>query len=266
MDHYKTLGVNKNATPEEIKKAYRKLASTHHPDKGGDTAVFQNVQNAYDTLSDAKKRHQYDNPQPQGMHGFPGGFQFHAGGGGIDMNDLFGSIFGQRQQHHGPRQQLFRTQVQVSLNDAYNGASQTLKIQTPTENKVINIDIPKGAIDGSQIKYDNIIDNGILVVELRVMPDLKFERRGNDLYCNHSISVLDLIVGTTFKFLTISGKTLEISVPPKTQPFAQLKMGGHGMPIQNTGLFGDQIVLLKPFVPDIISDDITQSILRSKSL
>jgi DnaJ-class molecular chaperone len=68
MDHYNTLGVAKNASPDEIKKAYRKLASQHHPDKGGDKAKFQEIQVAYDTLSDTNKRQQYDNPAPQGFH------------------------------------------------------------------------------------------------------------------------------------------------------------------------------------------------------
>ena len=86
-NHYNTLGVDRNSSPDEIKKAYRKLASQHHPDKGGDTATFQNIQTAYDILSDPQKRQHYDNPQPQGFGGFsgsPGGFQFHTQG--FDFN------------------------------------------------------------------------------------------------------------------------------------------------------------------------------------
>ena len=83
-DHYTTLGVDKSATPEDIKKAYRSLASKHHPDKGGDTAKFQEIQTAYATLSDPEKRQQYDNPNPFGTRqdggwqqasGFPPGFE-----------------------------------------------------------------------------------------------------------------------------------------------------------------------------------------------
>ena len=82
MDHYQTLGVAKNATPDDIKKSYRKLASTHHPDKGGDTATFQKIEEAYRILSDPTQRQQYDNPMPQG-NPF-GGFQ----GGGFNFNGL----------------------------------------------------------------------------------------------------------------------------------------------------------------------------------
>ena len=263
MDHYQTLGLAKNASPDEIKKAYRKLASQNHPDKGGDTAKFQKIQTAYDILSDPNKRQQYDNPMPHGMHGFPPGFQFHAGG--ADINDIFGQMFGQGNPFTQNRPQMLRTQVNVPLMDVYNGSHHVLKIQTPAGVKVIDIDIPKGVADGSQLRYDKILDGASLIVEFRVLTDLKFERRGKDLYCNHSISILVLIVGTSFEFVTISGKVLEVTIPPKTQPFMQLKLSGQGMPIQGSTLFGDQIILLKPFMPDTIATEITESILRSKS-
>lgn len=259
MEHYQTLGVGKNATPDEIKIAYRKLASATHPDKGGDTASFQKIQAAYDVLSDPQKRQQYDNPQPHGFNGF----QFHTNG--FNMGDIFGEVFRQQAQN-AHRNQLFRTQVHISLMDAFTGSSHVLKIQTPTGTKTVNIDVPKGITDSSQMRYNNILDNATLIVEFKITPDLKFDRRGNDLYCNHRISILDLIVGTTFEFTTISGKTLSVTVPPKTQPYIQLKMGGHGMPIAGTSQYGDQIILLNPFTPDIINDEIIKSILSSKSI
>lgn len=269
MNYYNILGITKNASQEEIKKAYRKLASQHHPDKGGDTSMFQKIEEAYRILSDPAKRHEYDNPNQQ----FPG---FTFGGFGPDVfnmngvdGDIFSHIFGQRAgnpfQHQRVHKQLFRTQITITLEDAYFGKSQVLKIQTPTEQKVINIDIPKGVSEHSQIRYDNILDNAVLIVEFKIIPNLKFERKNNDLYCNYSISVLDLIVGTTLKVTNIAGKEFDVTVPPKTQPHMQLKISGQGMPIQNTGYYGDQIVCLKPFIPDIIDDEITQSILRSKN-
>jgi DnaJ-class molecular chaperone len=267
MDYYATLGIVKTATPDEIKKAYRKLASQHHPDKGGDTAMFQKVEEAYRTLSDPEKRQQYDNPSPFGQHS--GGFDPNMFTGDYDPRDIFSHIFGQRSGNPFANQrnnrQLFRTTVAVTLEDAYTGSNQILKIQTPTGQKVINIEVPKGLSEQSQIKYDNIIDNGTLLVEFRILPNLKFDRRNHDLYCNQKISVLDLITGTTINFTTISGKEFEVRVPPKTQPFMQLKITGQGMPIQGTSQYGDQILLLKPYIPDIIDDEITQSILRSKS-
>jgi len=265
MDHYETLGVSKTATPDEIKKAYRKLASQHHPDKGGDTAMFQKIEEAYRILSDPEKKSQYDNPQQFG--GFPEGFGTMFTGN-FDPASIFAHMFSQRAgTPFGPRsnKQVFRTHVTVSLEDAYRGATHVLKLQTPMGQKIINVDIPKGLSDNSHLRYDNILDNNTsLIVEFKIAPNLKFERRGNDLYCNQKISILDLIVGTKINFQTISGKIFEVTVPPKTQPYLQLKIAGQGMPIPNSSLYGDQILLLKPYMPDIISDEITQSILRSK--
>lgn len=266
-DHYQTLGVAKTATPDDIKKAYRKLASQHHPDKGGDTAKFQQLEEAYRVLSDPAQKQQYDNPSPfgQGGPGQPHGFHFNMHNGMFNFEEMFGQMFRQPGNPHHRQTQVYRTTVFVSLEQSYNGGTQNLKLQTPTGAHTINLQIPKGVTSGGQMRYDTVIPNAQLIVEFRVEEHLKFERRGNDLYCTQSISVLDLIVGTTVKFTTISGKDFEVTVPPKTQPSTHLRIGGEGMPIPNTNSYGDQIILIRPVIPDTINDEIIQSILRSKS-
>jgi curved DNA-binding protein len=263
MDHYAILGVDKSANPDEIKKAYRKLASQHHPDKGGDTAKFQQIQEAYAVLSDIEKKAQYDNPAPQGFrfHSDNPGFQWNASG--MDINDIFHQMFGQA-HNTGNNKQVYRTRINVSLFDAFNGSTQTLRIQNDHESKIVEIHIPKGILHGAQVRYDNLLPNSFLLVQFNVLPDLKFERRQNDLLTNHSVSVLDLIVGTEFNFQTISGKNLLVKIKPKTQPYMQIRLPGHGMPIMNSGNYGDQLILLKPYIPDNISDDIIDSILRNR--
>lgn len=265
MDYYSILGVAKNASPDEIKKAYRKLASQHHPDKGGDKNKFQEVQAAYEVLSDPQKRQQYDNPQPQfrNFTNNPNGFNFQMNG--MDINDLFSQIFNQTTRNTNPGRNVFRTNILVSLEDVYNGSSQMLRLQSPEGLKVIKIDVPKGIQDGQSVRYDNLIENGSLIVVFNLHPHLKYDRNINDLVCTQSISVLDLIVGTTFEFTTISNTVVKVNVKPKTQPYMQLRLPGHGMPIFNTPLYGDQLILLKPYIPDNISDDIIQSILRNTS-
>jgi len=262
MDHYSTLGIPRTASPEEIKKAYRKLAMEHHPDRGGDNAKFQEISVAYNTLSDPDKKAAYDNPQQQ--FGQPGGFDFNVNG--FDINDFFGQVFGQRQgSPFGQRsQQVYRTRVTVSLVDAYNCVDQVLKLNTPQGTKVINIKLPRGLQTGNQIRYDNVIDNGLLIVEFVILPDLRYDRKGDDLYANLPVSVLDLIVGTKLQFTTISKKTLEVTIKPQTQPWMQLKIAGEGMPSAN-GNYGDQILLIKPFIPDSIDNDIIESIKRSQN-
>ena len=263
MDHYSTLGVGKNATPDDIKKSYRKLASKHHPDKGGDTATFQKIQTAYDTLIDPNKRQQYDSPMPKvaPQHsGFPPGFE-HIFGQMFGGGNPFDPFAQHRQQ---PQQQVFRTTINISLEQAYYGGEQMLKLQTPTNVHAITIQIPKGIQNGNQMRIDKVMDGASLVVDFKVENHLKYDRQGNDLICNHPISVLDLIIGTSFEFVTLSGKTLEVTVKPKTQPYIQLKLAGQGMPIHNTTRYGDQIILLKSFIPDTIDEQVINSINQQK--
>jgi molecular chaperone DnaJ len=258
MDHYNTLGVNKNATPDEIKQAYRKLANKHHPDKGGDTSYFQKIQEAYETLGDPNKRQEYDTPMPQGfnggfgMHGFPGGFSFHTGP--MDINDIFGQMFG---GHHHRQQTTYRTAVWVTLEQVYSGDEQVLNLQTG------KVDIPKGIDNGATLRYENLIPNAILLIDFRIHNHPKFERRGLDLYSSTDISILDLIVGTEIEFTTISGKKFKVSVKPQTHPNTTLKISGQGLEQNHT--VGDQFIVINPIMPAIIDESITNSILQSRS-
>jgi DnaJ-class molecular chaperone len=272
MDHYQTLGVSPQADQKEIKKAYRKLAGKHHPDKGGDAEEFKKLQTAYDTLSDPQKRAEYDNPNPFA--------QFQQGGNPFGENspfgDIFGDIFGQRPRgtrRQGP-QPMYRTQLNVTLRQAYTGDIQTLELNTPQGKKVIQVTVPQGVQTGQQTRYDNIVQKGSsLIIDFHVMQDSWFERHGNNLLCTHNISVLDLIVGTHFNFTTISGKVLKVTVKPNTQPSTQIKLKGHGMPIADrrgpnytSGNNGDQIILLNGIIPDTIEQGVIDSIKKYKDI
>lgn len=257
MDYYSTLGVDKNASQEEIKKAYRRQANQHHPDKGGDAAKFQKLQEAYSTLSDPQKKAVYDNPQPQ-FHGFPGGFP------GDDFGDIFSQFFGGRFHHRQNRKQIVTIRIDISLHDAYHGGEKSFQLNTPQGNKPINISIPKGIDNGHQIQYDNLIDGVILVGEFYITPDSNFERRGYNLYSKQNISVLDLIVGTTLVIKTIGGKELNVTIKPNTQPNSQIRITGYGMPVVNTNQFGDQYLIINPIIPENINQEIIDAIVRNK--
>lgn len=267
MDYYKTLGVNKNASPDEIKKAYRKLAGQHHPDKGGDTATFQKIQEAYETLSDPEKKQQFDNPNPfGGMHfgqqpfgGSPFNFQFnqHA----FDINDIFGGMFNHPGQNRQAQKPQYRTAIAVTLEQVYNGDEQTLQFNDMGNNSTVKIQIPKGVENGTTLKYDNLLKDAILFIDFRILPHQKFQRNGFDLISEQNISILDLIVGTTFKFVTISGKSLDVLVKPQTGPNSTLRIVGEGLPKQQG--YGDQMIVLKPQMPDIIDTRIIDAIKAS---
>ena len=259
MDHYNTLGLAKTATPEDIKKAYRKLASKNHPDKGGDTAAFQKIQTAYDTLSDPQKRQEFDNPSPFGnRQGHPGAQGF-AG-----FQDVFTEMFRQQAAAQQRQPQMYRTTIWVTLEQVMTGGDQAVHLQTQTGSHTVSVHVPRGIQDGNQIHCPGVLGDASLLVEFRIHPHLKFNRRGADLEVTHTTSVFDLIIGSTFEFTTLSGKTLEVTIPPRTQPHMSLKIAGHGLPMPGSSKLGDQIILLKPVIPAIIDQSIIDSILQNR--
>ena len=212
-DHYQTLGVDRNATPDQIKRAYRKLASQHHPDKGGDKARFQEVQAAYDTLGDEQKRAEYNNPRPQGF-----GFQHPGQGpGGFDFQTIF-DVFGTRFQH--PHQRANRAQMTlwITLNDVAVAGRKTISVGTPQGTQVIEIDIPTNIDDGDSVQYAGVGPGGIdLVITFRIHPNPKWQRQGPNLTVDQDISVWDLILGKDIMVQDILGNQFTLTVPPRTQ-------------------------------------------------
>lgn len=272
MDHYSTLGVAKNATPDEIKKAFRKLASQHHPDKGGDTKKFQEIQAAYDTLGDPAKKEQYDNPQPQfgqGGGGFygqgvPPGFedvfsQMFGGGGG----NPFGDIFGRRQQQP-QRNRNLSLQTQITLEDAHAGKSLTVSVMLPSgREQVCEIKIPKGIQDGTTLRLAGMGDDsmpnmprGDIHLTVHIQPHPVFQRQGDDLVCRLQVGAIDAIVGKTYNIDTIDKRTLEISIKPGTQPGTVMAAHGYGMPSINDNRFiGRMLIQIEVIIPTNLTEE-----------
>jgi curved DNA-binding protein len=250
MDYYKTLGVERNATPEDIKKAYRKMAAKHHPDRGGDTAEFQKVEEAYRHLTDPNLKHQHDNPNPFGQGGGNpfGDFHFNFGGGN-PFDDIFGQFRRQQQQ-----QRMYTVAVALTLEKVARGDVETIQLSTPTGPKTIEIKIPKGIENGQHIRYDGIMPDGILQIEFRVLPHIEFERRGLDLYVTRKISIYDLLLGTTIRVKTILGDELDVNIPARTRPDATMRISGKGL--ERDGIKGSQYVLISTQMPDTISPEL----------
>lgn len=254
-DHYATLGVAKTASQDEIKKAFRKLASQHHPDKGGDTAKFQEIQAAYDTLGDETKRQQYDNPAPQ----FTG---FGAGNGAhFNMNEIFGQMFGGATpfgQH--PRRNHARMSLWISLLDVANGGTRTVSVGTQAGNQTVEIEIPRGIEDGDNVQYGGIAPGGQdLVIQFRIQPDPRWRREGLNLFTDHKVSVWDLILGGQAEIRNVEGNGLVVTIPKNTQPMTTLRLRQQG--IQNrTGQKGDLFVKLLAEIPKTIAPELVDAI------
>lgn len=258
MDYYQVLGVTKTATADEIKRAYRKLAAQHHPDRGGDTAKFQDIQAAYDTLSDPQRRQHYDmhgsRPNTGGPQMGPGGFHFEFGPGMFE--DIFANFGFQR----GPRRQTYSAVVFVDLEQVALGGRKSIQLNFPQGQKILEVDIPRGVNDGETIRYDSILPDASLIIQFRVANHHTYNRRGLDLYMDTTLNVFDLIVGTKLMIRDIYDKDLEINIAPKTKIGSTLRCAGRGLVSQHG--VGDLYILISAQLPDIISDELVESITR----
>lgn len=252
-DFYNILGVAKNASQDEIKKAYRKLAAKHHPDRGGDTAKFQQIEEAYRTLSDPQKKSEYDNPQPE--------FRFHTGMGGFE--DIFNQFnFGMGRRAQPRKNRNITIQVRMTLKDVFEGKDVVGSIRLASgRDQAIQIKIPRGVQQGDQIRYEGLGDDSIpglpkgdLIVQIVEIPDPKFRRNGADLHGEVTITAFEAMLGTTVITDTVADSKLEITVPPGIQNGQMINCKGHGLPQDQRGIRGSMFVKINIKTP-IITDE-----------
>ena len=249
-DHYATLGVARTATADEIKRAFRKLASQHHPDKGGDTKKFQEIQAAYETLGDEQKRAAYNNPQPQNPFGGAGpNFDFN------EIFNMFGAKFQQPQQRSHARMTLW-----ITIQDVAAPGPRVVAMGTNTGTHNIEINIPNGINDGDNVQYPNLGPNKQdLVVTFRIHPDRAWQRANNNVHTEITASMWKLITGGDMPMLDIRGNRIEISIPANTQPGSMLRAIGRGLPDRN-GQLGDMLVRVQARLPARISPELMAAI------
>jgi curved DNA-binding protein len=285
IDYYKTLGVEKNATTEEIKKAYRKLARKHHPDLNPNDSqavkLFQQLNEANEVLSDPEKRKKYDQygkdwkhaeqfeearRQQQSSGGYAGGsgnpfgsgeHYSHSGEEG-DYSDFFASMFNNR---GGGKQakfkgQDYRASIQLNLSEAYKTHQQTFTVN----GKNIRITVPGGIENGQEIKLAgygapgvNNGPNGDLYITFEIKNNTAFTRKGNDLYTNVSLNLYKAILGGEEIIDTLSGK-VKMQVAPETQNGTKVRLKGKGFPVyKKEGEFGDLYVTYQVQIPTNLS-------------
>ena len=271
-DYYEILGVKRNANPEEIKKAYRKLAVKYHPDKNpGDKAAeekFKEASNAYSVLSDPEKRKVYDIRGHAGVHGmgFEGFTNMDDIFSNLNLNDIigratyggfgdaFGDVFGQRRQAtRNYRGRDLHINIAIPFVDAVLGAQKEVSVQ----GKGINLKIPSGIKDGQTLRvrgHGEAINAGVsgdLLVKISVQPHPTLTRDGFDLVTDVQVPMTTAALGGTVRVQTLT-ENVELKIPPGAQPGQQLRLRGQGI-VDPSGRNGDLRVRIVVEIPKSLS-------------
>ena len=282
---YDVLGVKRDASDKEIKTAFRKLAQKYHPDAGGDEAKFKEISEAYDTLSDPKKRKEYD--QLLMFGGIPGaggagGYTYTGNPGAGGWSDIFSSIFngegafgsdwatnfggmggGGRAASRPRRGGDLSLTVDVSAEDAFRGVTHkvTYRIPSTGEQQTITVSVPAGAVDGGKLRYKrrgeygaNGGERGDLVVTTHVAEHPLFKRKGADVTMKLPISVAEAALGCTVEVPTPGGATVRLKVPAGTQSGKTFRFKEMGAPdVKHRGRTGALLVTVEVAVPTKLS-------------
>ena len=277
-DYYEVLGVSKNASDDEIKKAYRKLAVKYHPDKNpGDKeaeAKFKEINEAHDVLSDKQKRARYDQFGHAGVGGASGGayggfsgnpfggfnyngqtFNFDFGGG---LDDILGNLFGfgtagSRRPRKGAD---YQTAVTLTFEEAIFGTTKTVTVDGAN----LKVKIPAGIDDGMSIRLrgkggpapEGGTEPGDLYVRVRVKPHKSLTREGAIILSEEKIDMVDAALGCEIDVETVDGK-ITMKVPAGTQSGTPFKLSGHGVPFRADGDRGPHIVTVIVETPKNLS-------------
>src|SRR3990167_8522198 len=273
-DYYKILGVNKDASEEEVKKAFRKLAHVYHPDKsGGNEAKFKEASEAYSVLSDKKKRAQYDafgsvGGGGTGTGGFrsagfdPSGFGFDFSGFGNagfdtgDLGDILSSIFGGRRVRRG---RDIAVDIELSFQESIFGVDRKVVINSKfVKQKEVSISVPPGIDDGQMIRlsgHGEILEGGVpgdLYVKIHVRKHPYLRKEGYNLIMDLVVKLTEALLGADKVIATLDGE-ITLKVPSGTKHGTILRVKGRGVPSERGR--GDLYIRILIDIPEKLSKE-----------
>jgi curved DNA-binding protein len=256
-DHYSTLGVQRTASQEEIKSAYRKLAKQHHPDLGGDADKFKSINEAYDVLGDPSKRADYDRPQPQFNFSNQGNPSSAWDMNGLNMDEFF-TIFAGAGFPMGNRRPKANANLRARMVIALESILEPQKkiIQIGDDKRDIEVNIPRGVRNGAVISYKGMgqkanpnLPAGDLLIEIAIQEHKDYIREGDDLHSRITVDAIDAILGCVVDFRTIRGKTVRVNIPRGVQHGQTLRLQGEGIPNNQGNKTGNQYLQISVLVP-----------------
>lgn len=274
-NYYEILGVPRDASEEEIRKAYRALARKYHPDVNPNNpqaeARFKEINEAHTVLSDKSKRAQYDRVGTSGAQtagaygGNPFGGQGVPGGvNGVDFSDFFESMFGgmDGRQRQAAGQDV-EQKVEITLEEAFSGTERRFQFHTAAgQPRTVTVKIPPGIEHAGKIRIQGEGAPGLgggrrgdLVVVVHMAPHTRFERRNHDLHAKVAVDLYDMILGGEIKIPVMGGKSLTLKVPPLSQNGTIHRITNQGMPLKsNPTQRGDLYLQLDVVLPTQLND------------
>ncbi len=278
-NYYDILGVSEDASSDQIKRAFKEIAKKEHPDRGGDESRFKEANEAYDTLKNSQKRHDYDTMRKFGGSG--GGDHpffnedifgdFFSGFGGGDTS--FGGRFnfsgrpGDTRTFRNVRRGNRNVQVRmaISIKEAMNNSEKTINYKLPSgRDEYATVKIPAGVQHGVTFKFSGMGDDSIknqprgdLMVVMSVLDSDGYTRKGNDLYTDKTIDCFQAVRGHEFNVRTLEEKVIKVKVPAGTQPGTILSVKGQGMPVHKTlNIRGNLYVKIHVLIPQLSASDL----------
>jgi curved DNA-binding protein len=255
MDPYNVLGVDKASSQEDIKKAYRRLAKEHHPDKnGGDDTRFKEIAQAYEVIGDESARQQYDATSS---------FQNFAGfDGRVNMSDLFDQVFGNafNTRKHSTKGEDLRLDLHLSFDEAYSGTSKQFNIN----GQEIRVDFKPGLKNGMKLRvpgkgqphqYNTTLPNGDLIIHIHVMHRAEWILQDDDIWVELNLPWTDIMLGTKAEVITPEGK-IYINIPTNSYPGKTLRIKDRGYPIYGTNKKGALLCKLNASYFDLSSEQL----------